>query len=443
MHAYYRLRAPGALVVLDSLAKTQGLPQEHLQELQNKRLCALLQHAFAYVPYYRDLLAELRAGPGDFQSVDDLRQLPSLTREQLRLHADRLLDERVNTSQLLRNSTGGSTGTPVTFYQNRAYWRVCFASMWRAWFLFPGYDLGVRHLRFWGADRDEPHRMLRVVGRYFFNQSFLNSFCVTSATLNQACEQIRRLAPRLLIAYASSAELLAHHVRQTGQRLRIPSIVSSAETLATHQRELLKETFDAQVHNCYGCREVGAIAQECEASQGLHVNVETQVVEFEPVNPAIPGGPYRVLITHLCNTAMPLIRYDLGDTVLAGALNWDRCPCGRSLPRMSPVVGRVSDIIRSPRGTLVHGEYFTHLFYNQDAVKAFQVHQIDLERLVIRIVPGDNYQDQFVEQVIQWITADHSFSDIKVEMCNEIQREPSGKIRFTRSDIDPRGECYV
>ena len=436
--AYYGLRAPGALATLEALAKSQWWSAERLRCLQQQRLLALLQHAFTHVPYYRDLLRQIGADRRDFRSLADLPLLPSLTRHDLHQHGSRLLDERADVSRLKRNATGGSTGTPVQFYQDTTYWRIGFASMWRAWFLFPGYDLGVRHLQFWGADRDQPHQLLRAAGRIFFNQSFLNSFRTTTAALDRALTQVERFAPRLLIAYASSADLLARHARRHERRVRIPSVVTSAETLAPEQRQLIAETFGARIHNCYGCREIGAIAQQCEASDGLHVNVETQVVEFEPVDPAQPQGICRVLVTHLGNTVMPLIRYELGDTVLRGGLQWERCACGRALPRMQPVIGRVSDIIRTPAGHFVHGEYFTHLFYNQDVVSAFQVHQTDLHRLVIRVVPGAAYHDRFIEQVRQWIVSDHGFRDIEVEVCEQIEPAPSGKLRFTRSDVDPR-----
>ncbi len=438
MRAYYRYRAPGAIQAFQELSQSQWFPAERLREIQRRRLLDLLQSALRHVPYYRDLLAGLRAAAEDFRSEADLRRLPVLSKEILREQGSRLLDERVDVASLLRNSTGGSTGTPVNFYQSRAYWRMGFAAMWRAWLLFPGLDLGARRFRFWGADRDEPHRALRVVGRLLFNEIFLNSFGATTRDLDWALDRIETSSIKLLIAYVSSAELLARRAREAGRRIRIPSIVTSAEALSGEQRGLLQETFGARVYNAYGCREVGAIAQECGAADGLHVNTETQWVELEPLDPARPDGPCRILVTHLHNSVMPLLRYDLGDSVAKSDLRWDRCACGRSLPRMDTVTGRVSDIILSPHGGMVHGEYFTHLFYNQEAVKAFQIHQLDRKRLMIRIVPGGEYSDSFVRRVEQWIRRDHGFSEVVVELCDAIQPDPSGKLRFTRSDVDPR-----
>jgi phenylacetate-CoA ligase len=439
---YYRFRAPGALSELKALERSQWSSADELRAQQAERLRRTLRHAFLHVPYYRDTLAKLGGKPEDFQTVEDLRALPVLSRSTLRAEGARLIDERVDPTRLLRNATGGSTGAPVTFHQDRAYWRVGFASMWRAWFLFPGYDLGVRSARFWGADRDEPHQLLRTIGRVFFNQVFLNSFQATETSLRDTLDRIERFAPRLLIAYASSAELLARQARITGRRITIPSVVSSAESLSAEQRALLEETFGARVHDCYGCREVGAIAQQCAEGGGLHINVETQVVELEPVDPAHPRGPQRLLVTHLWNDAMPLIRYDLGDTVPAGSLRWDPCACGRTLPRMPPVAGRVSDIIRSPKGAFVHGEYFTHLFYGQSEIAQFQVHQTDLDRLILRVVPTERLEEQVIERVKSQIMSDHGFTRIDVESCAAIAPEPSGKLRFTRSDLDPRGASH-
>jgi phenylacetate-CoA ligase len=246
-----------------------------------------------------------------------------------------------------------------------------------------------------------------------------------------------------LIAYVSSAELLARHARERGRRIRIPSIATSAESLSPAQRSLLENTFGARVHDCYGCREVGAIAQQCMEGGDLHVNVETQVVELEPIDATRADSPQRILVTHLFNRAMPLIRYDLGDTVPAGGFVWGACPCGRGLPRMPAVSGRVSDIIQSPRGALIHGEYFTHLFYNQPSFVTFQVHQTELDRLVMRLVPNGPWDEQLVNRIKAQIIDDHGFSRIDVERCSAIPAEASGKLRFTRSELDPRRDGHA
>lgn len=79
---------------------------------------------------------------------------------------------------------------------------------------------------------------------------------------------------------------------------------------------------------------------------------------------------------------MPFIRYEIGDL---GRASDKTCPCGRGLPMMEVVEGRTTDSITAPDGKLIHGEFFTHLFYRIEGVKKFQVVQESLADLVIKI----------------------------------------------------------
>lgn len=86
----------------------------------------------------------------------------------------------------------------------------------------------------------------------------------------------------------------------------------------------------------------------------LHVNVDWVV--FEPVDadyrPVAPGEQsHTVLISNLANRVQPILRYDLGDSVLERP---DPCPCGNPFPAIR-VQGRSADVLtfRSPAGEKV------------------------------------------------------------------------------------------
>ena len=79
-----------------------------------------------------------------------------------------------------------------------------------------------------------------------------------------------------------------------------------------------------------------------------------------------------IIATDLWNYGMPFIRYQMGDVgVKSGRL----CSCGRGLPLLQEVTGRISDFFIDSKGGLVHGEYFTHLFYGIEGVEQFQLIQ--------------------------------------------------------------------
>jgi phenylacetate-CoA ligase len=139
------------------------------------------------------------------------------------------------------------------------------------------------------------------------------------------------------------------------------------------------------VFETYGCREFMLIAAECECRQGLHLTAEHLWVEIldDAGNPAPAGEEGNVVVTDLFNYGMPFIRYATGDRAVASP---EPCRCGRGLPLLSKIVGRQLDVIRTPDGRLIPGEFFPHLIKDFPAVRRFQVVQEEPDRAVLRVV---------------------------------------------------------
>src|SRR5262249_37736012 len=135
-------------------------------------------------------------------------------------------------------------------------------------------------------------------------------------------------------------------------------IVTSAEVLTEADRTLVEQTFGCPVFNRYGSREVSVIATECECRTGLHVMAEGLLVEVVRGEAhARPGELGAILVTDLLNYGMPMIRYHIGDT---GSWADGACPCGRGLPRLASVAGRVSDFVVGADGRVVAGLWLLH-----------------------------------------------------------------------------------
>ena len=112
---------------------------------------------------------------------------------------------------------------------------------------------------------------------------------------------------------------------------------------------------------------------------------------------ALPeGGVGRILVTNLHNYTMPLLRYEIGDL---GSLSTEPCPCGSPLPHFVELQGRITDHFKRADGGLIHGEYFTHLFYFRPWVKEFQVNQLGFDHIQICVVPASEPPPTEVEEV--------------------------------------------
>lgn len=146
---------------------------------------------------------------------------------------------------------------------------------------------------------------------------------------------ISRQRPTLLFGHAHSLYLFARFVQANNlSPIRPRGVISTAMVLHDFERALVEEVFGCRVTNRYGCEEVSLIACECEAHQGLHVNMDT--LHFECLRDGKAAGPGQagaVVVTDLTNHGMPFIRYLVGDTARMAA---KPCSCGRTYPSSPP-----------------------------------------------------------------------------------------------------------
>ena len=402
-----------------------------VERKQREDLLRLLTHAEKNVPRFKGV----GSGELSLQNVfDRLKQYPVMRRADIQSDPDAFM--AAGCSDVHRDATGGSTGTPMTFFVDRGTQVARESSLWWANAL-AGWQPGEKVAMLWGSDRDcrgaVAHARLKM--RWWIeNMRWYNAFEMGEKQMAHFDEDLRRFRPHLLVAYAGAVFTFAQYVRSAGRPPSYPlkSIVTSAEMLTPEMRSLAENVYGKPVFNRYGNREFGAIAAECEAHEGLHVNASDMIVEIDSPDPCRIPGP--IMITYLRNYAMPFIRYDTGDfglRVVEGA-----CRCGRQALRLKQIVGRSSDIIRTRNGKWIHGEYFTHLFYGAGGVKAFQFIQEDLAHYRLRLVVS---RRDMADLEIKWREEIAKLfgetSVLTIEYVDHIPLTVSGKHRFTISNL--------
>ena len=423
---YYWRNGDSRLKHLASLERAQYLPVEQLQALQQHRLTRLLHHAYHQVPYYREVM---QAG-----ADTPLAQMPILTKALLQTHLMSLLASDVDRTQLIEDASGGSTGQPTRFYKDITYWQRRSTDQIRhdRW---SGWDIGEPYGLIWGASQDlQGLASLKqsIVTRYIHRCYPLDAFNLSHADMQAYQQQLESVQPRMLLGYAGALAQFAAYLQQyaPNHRIRPRGIVSSAEVLTAENRRLIESVFHCKVLNRYGSREVGLIASECPQQSGLHINADNVLVEVVNADglPAAPGEVGRVLVTDLWNFAMPLIRYELGDMAV---MQPEPCACGRSLPLLANVAGRISDFLIAQDGRKVHGEYFTHLFYGEDKLQQFQLVQISRSELILKWVLKDANQQPDAARYQQKIREVLGDVQVSIEYLEHIPLTASGKYLFT------------
>src|SRR5207244_2173937 len=150
---------------------------------------------------------------------------------------------------------------------------------------------------------------------------------------------------------------------------------------------------------------------------------------------AAPSGTLgRIVVTNLRNYVMPFIRYAVDDL---GVPSERKCTCGRGLPLMENVQGRTSEVIASPSGRLLHGEFFTHRFYGLAGIRQFQVEQYTQRKLVIRMVADSDQAYMSASAHLERMIKHHGDQAFEIEFVRvkHIPPRKSGKYCFTLSRV--------
>ncbi|MFN3712168.1 MAG: phenylacetate--CoA ligase family protein [Alcanivoracaceae bacterium] len=406
---------------------------EVLRQYQLQRLRSLLAHARDQVPWYQDQFRQCGLIPEDVTDVAQLSVLPVLTKAVVRDHYQDLIALNWR-GRTFSKRTGGSTGEPFRFEMTRDDYQRRMAVMWRGYGR-AGARMGRRTLYLWGADILPGNSLGAVKNRLYhalFQRRMLNSFEMNRDNLVQYEQAIRRYRPEVIVAYVTPLYELARHLVAAGRTLPgAEAILTGAEPLRDVQRELIAKAFSAPVYNTYGCREVMLIGSEAPGVDGMLVNADQLLVEsVDQQGRAVTEAPGRLLLTDLHAEGMPLIRYANGDVVTVASTP---AP-GFAWPRLRTVEGRQLDLIRTPDGRMLPGEFFPHLLKDIPGVERFQVVQPRLDALSIRIVAGPSF-DHATELLLTGVLRRHLGEQmrISIECVSDIPLTAAGKLRVTLS----------
>lgn len=399
---------------------------------QTIKLRKLLQIALNS-PYYREIINSFNIPIEKFE-IDDLKKFPILTKDIIRREKYRLLCKPLK--YLYPNASGGSTGEPINFYQDENYRFHVWATMFIVLEMC-GWRYGVRIARLWGAPQDRPSLKSKIA-YYFQNTRFYDSFNMSEEMMKLYHNDMSKFRPGIIISYASSIYLLARFLKTNNITPNYPtiSINTSAETLYPHMRELIEKVFNVKVFDKYGSREVSAIACECECHNGLHVFMDNVILEcLDPITgKEIYDEPGELIITDLNNYGMPFIRYRIGDM---GILTKEKCACGRQTQVLRRVIGRTTDNFILQDGRIIHGEYFTHLFYNTEGIKEFQFIQETPYKYELNIVKAEGFNEKQFDVIVNKIrTIIGTNSVLNIKFLDNIPKTPTGKYRFTISKVN-------
>ena len=420
------------------LLRTQFDDRETIRRRQLLAVQQLVRHAYATTAYWKTQFDRRGIRPQDIRTLEDLRALPILTKTDLREHQQGLVNLQRPSRPLTRKKTSGSTGVSVEVVVDEAaqQWKRACTLRSDEW---SGWRLGERVARLWGNSGNGYRGWRGWLRRTLLDRArYLDTLRMDVTELGRFAHSLRRSPPSLLFGHAHSLYMLAEFLRARGEGagFRARGIISTAMSLHTWERQTIEAVFGCPVTNRYGCEEVSLIACECERHEGLHINADGVYVEVLRADgtPAGPGESGSVVVTDLVNQAMPLLRYQVGDTAVAS----DRtCPCGRGLPLLESLEGREADYVLTSEGRLISGISLTENFaVVLPGVAQLQIVQEELDRFTFRIVRGRGFGPASLESLAR-LVAERFGQDVtyRCEFLERIPPEPSGKYRFCLSKV--------
>lgn len=434
--AKYSLIKPNAYPYFRQTLHDQFLSRDEIESLNWKRTRELLDYAFSKVPYYKNRFNQIGLHPEDIRNPEDFKNVPLLTREDLREHVDEMVSVEAKPSDLRVSTTGGSTGKPVKVFHEKRVVRLAMG--WRMmswWGLNPCVDMESIYR---DVSTSWKSRFINMAMWWPSKRLLLNAVNLDDENMGEFIREFNRLKPELLHGYVGATAHLAEYILANNLSVAPPKAVwVTSAPLTTVQEHQIAKAFNAPVYDQYGSTEMYWLAAECPAKQGLHMFADTRRFEFlgDDDNPVKDGELGRIAVTDLENRAFPIIRYlngDLGRTLKG------ECSCGVKLPLMDKVRGRTSDIIRLPGGKSISGDYMTTIFDNfPEAVRQFQIHQLADYSIEIKIVPniGFGNLDAILKKVEETLSKDVERTvPVKIIRVENIPQS-GGKLYFVKSDV--------
>lgn len=415
------------------LAEAQWWEREQIEAWQLEKMRATVDYAYNHVPGYHQLYREAGYHPGDLRTLADVQSLPFVTRTLMQENNEAFISDAIPAWQRFRETTGGSSGTPLGFYKTKTSLIAENAFVHSHWG-WVDWRFGSRAVilrgpllnsdsRLWDADPAD-------------RSLFLSTFHLTPSNYPQYQEKIKQYKAPNLQAYPSTAVLLANQVLEAGQvgELSFDYILLGSEVIQPWQIARLKKAFpNARITAHYGMTEQVTIGAWCKENKDYHISPFYGLTEYVSPKDSIERKVdlAEIVGTSFWNQATPFIRYRTGD--LAKRTGTRCTACGRQFDLISKIEGRTGQYVRGANGNLfsLTSLIFAQHFEAFSAIKNFQLVQEKPGEVLIRVEPTAGFNDQHRQEIISRMEkAAGGQLTVSLETVDAITRTLRGKNLF-------------
>ena len=401
-----------------------GMTHEELKQRNEKRFLEIFHKAYGHSSYYRELCKEVGVNSiEDIQHIEDIVKLPILTKDMLKKHGKELLTRKEK--GLIKNHTSGTTGTPLTVWQD-------WASVWREQAYFVSYRKRC------GYNYGEPMVSLRgnltkkeiSLKIHISNTLYLSSYNINAQTAETYHQLIEKHQPKAIEGYPSSLYCLALVFKDKGLECHIPVAFTSSETLFDYQRSLIEKVFHTQVYDHYGTTERTIRLEESLDHHGYYEDPGYGIEEYH--------DDY-IISTSLINDVFPLIRYKTDDRVVLKPGIKKTKEGFIDYAGIERVDGRAMSVIYGKDGTPYSDAALTFVFKEAPGVRYAQFVQKEKGKVCLNLVQDESYTQESEKIILAGLakTIGLENMDVKIQKIeeNELKLSKRGKLALVVNKI--------
>lgn len=368
-----------------------GMSKEELRQRNEKVFLRIFRRAYNDSIFYHKLYTGAGIKIDDIKTLDDIKKLPVITKDMVRKHADEMTV--VPKWRLIANHTSGTTGTPLTVYED-------WPSIWREQAYFYcyrkrcGFTYGQPLVSLRGnLDRNDIYLNVHIS-----NTLYLSSYNINADNVKTYYDKITSHKPIAIEGYPSSLYTLGLLLKDKGLKLHIPLTFTSSENLLDYQRKLIENQFDSQVYDHFGTTERTIRLSECIDHGGYYEDPGYSINEY------VEDGE---ITTSLINESFPMIRYKGNDIMELNENGVDKCI-------VKKIQGRDEDFVICKDGTKLKRLDF--IMKEASNVKATQLIQDAIGEIKILIVPESNFTEKDQDKILSafWNRVGKDNMDVEV-----------------------------
>ena len=391
----YLLRSyPVIYPYVKEVERMYNMSHDELQERNERIFLNIFRKAYTKSSFYHKLYTEAGIKLEDIKCLGDISKLPVVTKDMILHQSDALLT--TSKWKLLKNRTSGTTGTPLTVFED---WK----SIWREQAYFYcyrkrcGYTYGQPLVSLRG-NLGKKDTMMYV---HISNTLYLSSYNINEQTVWAYYKGIEKRSPRAIEGYPSSLYNLALLLKDKGLYSNIPVCFTSSENLLDFQRQLIEERFHTKIFDHYGTTERTIRISESIKHDGYFEDPGYSINEYLKD---------RVISTSLINSAFPLIRYQSSDVVILKENTKDERV---SIDRIQ---GRSGNCIKGKDGSIYNNAALTFILTYSHNIRYAQFIQKKNGKVLLNIVPEAVFSSQNLDELKQMIDLKIGLSNLELEI---------------------------